>query len=103
MTTPAIDHSHEGPRAFRCASLDGVNPDHRAFYVTAIDGHRSFFLAGPWDTYAEADAHVSIAREIACEGDVRAHWMAFGVTGCATPIKSATPLGTLGSEAEDAA
>jgi hypothetical protein len=60
-------------------------PAPRKFYVTAIDGPRVHFLAGPYDTFLLADAQVDTVRALACDFEQnasagRAHFMAYGVT-----------------------
>ena len=37
----------------------------RKFYVTAVDGQRVHFLAGPYDTLEAAEAAANIVRNIA--------------------------------------
>jgi hypothetical protein len=60
-------------------------PAPRKFYVTAIDGPRVHFLAGPYDTLLLAEAQVDTVRTLACDFEQnasagRAHFMAYGVT-----------------------
>lgn len=68
------------------------------FYVTAIDGERVHFLAGPYPTKAGAEGAVDRVRCIACDHARnstagRAHFMAYGVTReCADTARN-TPLG----------
>jgi hypothetical protein len=57
----------------------------RKFYVTAIDGPRVHFLAGPYETLELAQAQVNSVRILACDFEQnasagRAHFMAYGVT-----------------------
>ena len=57
----------------------------RKFYVTAIDGPRVYFLAGPYETLELAQAQVNTVRILACDFEQnasagRAHFMAYGVT-----------------------
>ena len=57
----------------------------RKFYVTAIDGPRVYFLAGPYETLELAQAQVNSVRILACDFEQnasagRAHFMAYGVT-----------------------
>jgi hypothetical protein len=42
-------------------------PEPRQYYVTARDGPRVWFLAGPYATHADALAAVEPAREAACD------------------------------------
>ena len=61
-----------------------IMPAPRKFYVTAIDGPRVYFLAGPYNTHDEAAAAVETVREIACDfkqnaNAGRAWFMAYGV------------------------
>lgn len=50
----------------------------RKFYVSAIDGPRYSFLAGPFDTHKEALGLVDVARRKADEVDPRAWFCAYG-------------------------
>ena len=57
----------------------------RKFYVTAIDGPRVYFLAGPYETLELAQAQVNTVRILACDFEQnasagRAHFMGYGVT-----------------------
>jgi len=66
----------------------------RKFYVTAIDGQRVHFLAGPYDTLELAEAQVGTVRAIACDfkqnsNAGRGHFMAYGVTGADDGHKTA--------------
>lgn len=74
--------------------LTKTSPDHVAFYVTAIDGAKTYLMAGPYACHDAAKAAVSPVRAMAAEQDGRAHFMAFGTMGHGadvTPLK--TPLG----------
>lgn len=55
-------------------------PDKRPgnYYVTAIDGERFFYMAGPYGTHANALERVDQARDIASNHDGRAWFMAWG-------------------------
>lgn len=73
------------------------DPQPGRYYVTAIDGPKRYFLAGPWDTHADALAQVETVRCFAELADPRAIWMAYGTARQpldGEPIKSA-----LGSDA----
>jgi hypothetical protein len=62
------------------------------YYVTAIDGQRKYFLAGPWPEHAQALAQVDAVRRFAEPTDPRAVWMTYGTarqTLDDEPIKSA--------------
>ena len=50
----------------------------RRYYVSVIDGTDYRFLAGPFDTHAEALAKVDAARELAIDYDQKAWFYAFG-------------------------
>ena len=50
----------------------------RYYYVSVIDGAEYRFLAGPFDTHAEALAHVEPARKLAIEYDRKAWFYGFG-------------------------
>jgi len=77
------------PRTFR----DLSNPDHSAFYVSALDGPKSFLVAGPYPDHATAIARVDAVRRHA-EVDPRSHWMAWGTCSLpAAPANHTTPLG----------
>lgn len=54
------------------------DPQPGRYYVTAIDGAKRYFLAGPWETHAEALAQVESVRRFAELTDPRAIWMAYG-------------------------
>ena len=65
--------------------MNHMPPAPRKFYVTAIDGPRVHFLAGPYDTLLLAEAQVDTVRALACDFEqnasaCRAHFMAYGVT-----------------------
>ena len=62
-----------------------VSPDYGVYYVTAVDGPRTYFLAGPYRTRAEAKAKVREARNIANDfsrnsNAGRAAFMVYGVS-----------------------
>ena len=66
----------------------------RKFYVTAIDGPRVYFLAGPYETLELAQAQVNTVRILACDFEQnasagRAHFMAYGVTRTTSGHKTA--------------
>lgn len=48
------------------------------YYVTAIDHDRVFYMAGPYNTHAEAMADVDKALAIADKHDGRAWFMSWG-------------------------
>ncbi len=48
------------------------------FYVSVVDGPDYRFLAGPYDTHAEALAMVESARRLAVQYDPKAHFYAYG-------------------------
>ena len=50
------------------------------YYVTVREAKRVGFLAGPYDTHAEALAKVDEATRRAKEADAWAHFYAFGTT-----------------------
>lgn len=49
-----------------------------AFYVTAIDGGRVYYMHGPHEEHKSALDLVNDVREVACTLDPRAHFMAWG-------------------------
>lgn len=55
-------------------------PQGANYYVTAIDGGKVYFMAGPYTTHAEALGMVERARLVACERDPsgRGDFMAWG-------------------------
>lgn len=64
------------------------------FYVSAVNGKRRHFVAGPYDSVTDAERAVAGVRRRAEEIDPRAAFMAWGTAGSDTEIK--TPLGTFG-------
>lgn len=73
---------------------DTTNPDHRAFYVSAIDGPKTFLIAGPYDSHDAALARVDPVRSHAGEHDGRAHFMYWGTCSLPeAPTNHKTPLG----------
>jgi hypothetical protein len=56
------------------------------YYVTVRDAGRVGFLAGPYETQAEAVSRVDAAAERAMEADAWAHFYAFGTSRVKTPI-----------------
>ena len=75
-----------------CMLTQGPDPQPGHYYVTAIDGPRRYFLAGPWPTHGEALAQVEAVRRYADAMDPRATWMAYGTARQplgGEPIKSA--------------
>ncbi|MBB6253008.1 hypothetical protein [Nitrospirillum iridis] len=61
------------------------------FYVTAVNGSRKHFVAGPYPDHATALDRVEAVRAHADEKDPRAWFMAWGTAGASAIIK--TPLG----------
>lgn len=59
------------------------------YYVSAIDGAKTYLMAGPYDQHADALADVDKARDIATSADGRAWFMAWGTVrrndGATTP------------------
>ena len=69
-------------------------PEPRQYYVTARDGPRTYFLAGPYDTHVEALAAVEPARAIAMDETrnrewARAHFMAYGTSRAQAGLRTA--------------
>lgn len=62
---------------------DEANPDHTAFYVSAIDGERFARMAGPFASLEAAQAAVASTRAQAEEINSRAFWWAWGT--CSMP------------------
>lgn len=44
-----------------------TNPNHKFFYVSAIDGPRRFLIAGPYDNHDAVLARVDGVRAYACD------------------------------------
>jgi len=60
-------------------------PAPRKFYVTAVDGQRVYFMAGPYDTRDLAEAAVDTVRTISCDfkqnsNAGKAWFMSYGVS-----------------------
>ncbi len=55
------------------------------YYVTVVDGPRTGWLLGPYDTHVEALAQVDRGNDLACKADPRAHWYAFGTARITDP------------------
>jgi hypothetical protein len=53
-------------------------PESGSYYVSAVDGHDWWKMAGPYRTHAEALADVNRALEIANKHDGRAWFMSWG-------------------------
>lgn len=71
-----------------------TNPAHTAFYVSAINGPKTYLVAGPYDTHQAALDRVEAVRNHADQHDARAHFMFWGT--CSLPVapeNHATPLG----------
>lgn len=65
----------------------------RFYYVSAVDGARSYLVAGPYPTLAEAEDRVSQVRAMAEDANGRAHFMAWGTASSEAPVE--TPMGAL--------
>ena len=68
------------------------------FYVTALEGERAFFMAGPYEDHESALNRVEPVRKIACDFERntnagRAAFMAYGTTGMTE--RRATSLGVI--------
>jgi hypothetical protein len=70
------------------------DPQPGRYYVTAIDGAKPYFLAGPWPTHAEALAQVAAVRLFAELTDPRAVWMAYGTARQPLDGEAITALGS---------
>jgi hypothetical protein len=79
------------PSAFSPGASDDVHHDKAHYYVSAIDGPKTFIIAGPYASHAAALAQVRAVCEFANEQDGRAWFMAWGTCGSDELIK--TPLG----------
>ena len=72
----------------------------QAYYVTAKEHDRVFFLAGPYETKEQAEKKISLVMEIACDFNRncnagRAAFMAYGVTRISSLNAANTALGIL--------
>lgn len=66
--------------------LKATNPDHTAFYVSAIHGARSFLIAGPYPTHDDALAMRERVRQFACATQPGVACFAFwGTCGTTNP------------------
>jgi hypothetical protein len=70
---------------------DDVHTDKAHYYVSAIDGPRTFIIAGPYAAHAAALAQVNAVRDLGVDQNPRAWWFAWGTCGSDELIK--TPLG----------
>ena len=68
-----------------------LTSDKAHYYVSAIDGPKTYIIAGPYKRHADALAQVDAACRLADERDGRAWFMAWGTCGSDEAIK--TPLG----------
>lgn len=87
-----MDNTVPAPSAY----LPETNPDHTAFYVSAIDGARAALIAGPYSTHQIALDAVRGVKARAEEIEPRAHWWAWGT--CSLPEHPETlkpPLGVI--------
>ena len=62
-------------------------PPDGGYYVTAKDGPQWWYMAGPYQTHAEALANVDKALAIADKHDGRAWFMAWGTAHSSTERK----------------
>ena len=78
--------------------LNSMQPDPQPgrYYVTAIDGPKRYFLAGPWEAHGEALAQVEAVRRFAEHTDPRATWMAYGTAR--QPLDGEAITSALGSD-----
>lgn len=53
-------------------------PPGDSYFISAVDGNHHFYMAGPYQTHAEALANVNRALEIARKHDGRAWFMSWG-------------------------
>ncbi len=67
------------------------------FYVTIKRGRRTSYIAGPFQDYEEARAHIDPARKAAEEVDPFTWFDFFGVTRVFGPAAAALPPGVLNS------
>jgi hypothetical protein len=85
----AKGHNMTASEATKAAPIEGVavSIDHetKEYFVTAKDGPRTFFLAGPYESLGLAESKVDSVRRIACNPERnssfgRAYFMGYGVT-----------------------
>lgn len=67
----------------------GTNPNHRAFYVSMIDGTRMGRAAGPYLTHQEALDDVKRVRDAAYDIDPRSWFFSWGT--CSMPEHDGYP------------
>ncbi|WP_444668374.1 hypothetical protein [Cereibacter changlensis] len=73
---------------------DAANPDHTAFYVSAIDGKdRPRLAAGPYPTHAEALERLDAVRTHITDRDPVTWWWHWGTCSSPEPIALTLPLG----------
>ena len=65
--------------------------ERKHYYVSAIDGPKSYLLAGPYPTKDAALAQVDAVLKVADEQNPKAWFMSWGTAGSDTFLK--TPLG----------
>ena len=71
-------------------------PPNGAYYVSCTDAGNLWLMAGPYQTHAEALAHVDHALKIADSKDGRAWFMGWGTVNVAEKYKGKLlPLGRL--------
>lgn len=63
------------------------------YYVSALDGPRSWLIAGPWPTHREALDAVKAVKSKAERLDDRSQWMAWGTARTEIEDIRPTPLG----------
>lgn len=89
---------HKGKRLGRWNLSQEVDPRPGNYYVSAIDGQRSYLVAGPWPSHAQALDKVREVMDFAIENDRsgRAHFMSWGTTRSEMDDVRKTPLGRFG-------
>lgn len=73
--------------------IDMQTPDTKTgpYFVSAVDGSKSYLMAGPYNDHGAALAQVDRARDIASNLDGRAHFMAWGTCR----IEGSTSVGSM--------
>jgi len=61
------------------------------YYVSAMEGNKTWLMAGPYATHRQALQDVQKARDIATEHDPRAWWKAWGTVR----VEGASRVGAL--------
>jgi hypothetical protein len=89
---PVTCYRHRPPAGLDAAIV--VVDASRVFYVTARDGERTAWLAGPFASHGRAIGLIDATRDLAEQVDARAVWYAFGTASLPADLGD-LPTGTL--------